>query len=290
MAGEPPPQDPLSFPQQQQDQLQLPVQPALRSFPSELDIATALQEPPEEAESDPLLSTQLATRRATLEAPAPIMLAPQPVPAPNSAIDAALPPSAPASTTTFADDVAHDSTKFTNGLDSSPLTSHTIHQISRSSGKDPTVDHSVEAIGQGTPVGLEFLLLSGKRMRLSIGDKTSIQRTREILWQRWPPEWSGPEELPPSTQSLRLLYLGKILEDDKTLSTYGIGSSEGANPTVLHVNVRPLSLSKSEKSREFSHRRIELLLVVSDLGKPISVAVAVKKGDRSDGCCGCLVA
>ncbi|SCV69610.1 BQ2448_2630 [Microbotryum intermedium] len=258
-----PPRDPSSPQEHQQDQqgqqLQLPISPGPRPSSSTLDFATALLEPP------------LRERRATLEAPAPIMLAPRQTTTPVMG-EAPLPPSVPASTTTFADDITHDSTKlYGYDLESSPLASKTLHGISHSDhdplgggGARVTVDHSTGPLGEGTPVRLEFLLLSGKRMRLSIGDKTSIQRTRELVWQRWPPEWSGPEEFPPSTQSLRL-KVAQLMQRTRALVAYGIGTSEGANPTVVHLNVRPLSLSKSESSP------------------------AVKKEAQSEGCCGCII-
>lgn len=84
-----------------------------------------------------------------------------------------------------------------------------------------------EQIGKGEAVLIEFLLVSGKRMRRRIGVESTVREVREGVWRSWPEgapslslclprfhaeltiwvprvEWRGQEELPPSADALRL--------------------------------------------------------------------------------------
>lgn len=64
-------------------------------------------------------------------------------------------------------------------------------------------------------ISLTFLLISGKRRTMSFAASTTIGRVKELVWNSWPVEWS--DEQPPAPNYLRILYLGKMLQDEDVL-------------------------------------------------------------------------
>jgi len=80
---------------------------------------------------------------------------------------------------------------------------------------DPEQEH--EAIPQMPQVSLTFLLVSGRRRSMSFEPETTIGRVKELVWNAWPSEWQDERTAAPSY--LRILYLGKILQDDDTLAS-----------------------------------------------------------------------
>ncbi|KAF9254686.1 hypothetical protein L218DRAFT_452515 [Marasmius fiardii PR-910] len=70
-------------------------------------------------------------------------------------------------------------------------------------------------IPQTPQVALCFLLISGKRRVMQFEPETTVGRVKELVWNAWPSDWQ--DEQPPTPWHLRLLYLGKILQDDDTL-------------------------------------------------------------------------
>ncbi|KAH9939190.1 ubiquitin-related domain-containing protein, partial [Amylocystis lapponica] len=67
-------------------------------------------------------------------------------------------------------------------------------------------------------VSLTFLLISGRRRTMSFDPQTTVGRVKELAWNAWPSaEWQ--DERPPAPSYFRILYLGKILQDDDTLSS-----------------------------------------------------------------------
>ncbi|ORY74788.1 hypothetical protein BCR35DRAFT_139318 [Leucosporidium creatinivorum] len=111
-----------------------------------------------------------------------------------------------------------------------------------------------QQVGTGEPLLVEFLLVSGKRTRWTVGNEATVREVREAVWRGWPEEWRGQEESPPSAESLRL-YLGKFLDDKRTLGSYGLtptpptpspppnddSSASPPAPTIIHLNIRPLA-------------------------------------------------
>jgi Ubiquitin-2 like Rad60 SUMO-like len=64
-------------------------------------------------------------------------------------------------------------------------------------------------------ISITFLLISGRRRTLSFASSTSIGRVKELVWNSWPADWS--DERPPAPNYLRVLYLGKMLQDEEVL-------------------------------------------------------------------------
>lgn len=71
---------------------------------------------------------------------------------------------------------------------------------------------------------ITFLFLSGRRRLMNFDPDTTIGRVKELVWAAWaaaPSEGQQPgqevEERPPAPSYLRVLHLGRMLQDDETL-------------------------------------------------------------------------
>ncbi|KAH9983162.1 ubiquitin-related domain-containing protein, partial [Russula compacta] len=86
---------------------------------------------------------------------------------------------------------------------------------------------------------VQFLLVSGRRRSMAFDPETTVGRVKELAWNTWPSDWQ--DERPPGPSFLRVLYLGKILQDDDTLAQLKFPSytpPEPATPTVVHLCIR----------------------------------------------------
>ncbi|KAF5349116.1 hypothetical protein D9756_009457 [Leucocoprinus leucothites] len=95
-----------------------------------------------------------------------------------------------------------------------------------------------EDVPQTPQAFLTFLLVSGKRRTMSFEPETTIGRVKELIWNAWPTEWK--EDRPPAPSYLRVLYLGRMLQDDETLTKLKIPLSLPATPqpTIVHLSIR----------------------------------------------------
>ncbi|KIJ99334.1 hypothetical protein K443DRAFT_102472 [Laccaria amethystina LaAM-08-1] len=80
----------------------------------------------------------------------------------------------------------------------------------------PTIAQEV-LVPQTPQTFLTFLLISGRRRTMSFEPETTIGRVKELVWNGWPGDWQ--DERPPAPSYLRILYLGKMLQDDDTLTS-----------------------------------------------------------------------
>jgi len=130
-------------------------------------------------------------------------------------------------------------------------------QLQEPQGVEPVVPHEPQ-------VSLTFLLVSGKRKTLSYDAETTIVRVKELVWNAWPSEWQ--DERPPSPSYFRLLYLGKILQDDDTLTKVGFPthippSTQASRPmtpppsTIVHLSIRAYAPPGSEDAPKKKGRR-----------------------------------
>jgi len=86
---------------------------------------------------------------------------------------------------------------------------------------------------------VQFLLVSGRRRSMAFDPETTVGRVKELAWNSWPNDWQ--DERPPAPSFLRILYLGKILQDDDTLTQLKFPSytpPEPATPTIVHLSIR----------------------------------------------------
>ncbi|TFK65139.1 hypothetical protein BDN72DRAFT_773774 [Pluteus cervinus] len=79
---------------------------------------------------------------------------------------------------------------------------------------DNTVTEEIPSTPQ---VALTFLLVTGRRRTMVFEPETAIGRVKELVWNTWPADWQ--DERPPAPSYLRVLYLGKMLQDDETLTS-----------------------------------------------------------------------
>ncbi|KAH7882497.1 hypothetical protein F5I97DRAFT_1910854 [Phlebopus sp. FC_14] len=147
-------------------------------------------------------------------------------------------------------------------------------------------------IPQISQVSLTFLLVSGQRKSQSFDPETTVGRVKELVWNAWPardPDWQ--DERPPAPSYLRILYLGKILQDDDTLIRLGfptsLPSSPATTPTIVHLSIRPYV----PPSKDFAlSKKKRLSTVFGRRDATIEGDEAAEDGVERTGCCGgCIV-
>ncbi|OAX39941.1 hypothetical protein K503DRAFT_40262 [Rhizopogon vinicolor AM-OR11-026] len=168
---------------------------------------------------------------------------------------------------------------------------------------DATVNNQIEAnaslgadghavqVPQTPQVFLTFLLVSGRRRTMSFDPSITIGRVKELAWNAWPTEWQ--DESPSTPSHLRILYLGKILQDEDTLTHLSFPTSlpspSSSSPTIVHLSIRPAntttvddSMKKKRLSNAFSRR-----------GTSNTDTEVVREGANDTegaGCCsGCII-
>ncbi|KAF6756390.1 hypothetical protein DFP72DRAFT_846701 [Ephemerocybe angulata] len=153
---------------------------------------------------------------------------------------------------------------------------------------------------------ITFLFLSGRRRVMNFDPDTTIGRVKELVWTAWStPAATSPtdgtpsaaqevEEKPPAPSYLRVLYLGRMLQDDDTLrglklpthlptspaSPTSPGGSAQPVSTIMHLSIRPFpppgDADSGKKGRGFGR-----------VGTGTGTADA---GDNANtGCCGCVI-
>ncbi|KAG6829094.1 hypothetical protein H0H92_005707 [Tricholoma furcatifolium] len=150
---------------------------------------------------------------------------------------------------------------------------------------EPSSNSAEPQVPQTPQVYLTFLVISGRRKTMSFEPETTIGRVKELVWSSWPADWE--DERPAGPSFLRVLYLGRMLQDDETLlqinfPTHTPQSNPAPTPTIVHISVRPFAppgeteLKKKRKSRQSG-----------DLD-PDAPSGAGDEGS-SAGCCGCII-
>jgi len=128
---------------------------------------------------------------------------------------------------------------------------------------------------------LQFLLVSGRRRSMAFEPETTVGRVKELVWNTWPNDWQ--DERPPAPSFLRILYLGKILQDDDTLLQLKFPSHippELATPTIVHLYVR--SFAPRGDSAAKKKRRNQRSADASEAG------VDAETGEHAGSCC-CVI-
>ncbi|KAJ3523854.1 hypothetical protein NM688_g8658 [Phlebia brevispora] len=166
---------------------------------------------------------------------------------------------------------------------------------------EPTESNNASQDNQEAPpvpqtpqVALTFLLMSGKRRSMTFEPETTVGRTKELVWNAWPKDWQ--DERPPAPSYLRILYLGKILQDEDTLTKVGFptnipspagqanSSSNPPIPTVVHLSIRscpPPGAKDAPKKRGM--RRNSGMLATAYTGGCPQVLIASFRGFATPG-------
>lgn len=166
---------------------------------------------------------------------------------------------------------------------------------------EPTIPAGPEAltvsdavpVPQTPQVSLCFLLVSGRRRPMSFEPETTVGRVKELVWNAWPAEWQ--DERPPAPSFLRILYLGKILQDEDTLkklqfpihtsSPSSSAQTQATNqmqhqPTIVHLSIRPYDVNSHGDDGVKKKRR---------RGNESSSGAAGGDSGEGSGCCCCVV-
>ncbi|BGO95161.1 hypothetical protein NBRC10512_001888 [Rhodotorula toruloides] len=109
----------------------------------------------------------------------------------------------------------------------------------------PVAAESAGEVGRpavkGEPVEVELLLLSGKRRRWTFGTEETVEEVKDQVWHEWPDDWTKGDPAPPSVDGLRLLHLGRFLDDTSTLSAAGLKPTpDFPGPLIVHLHIRTL--------------------------------------------------
>lgn len=146
-------------------------------------------------------------------------------------------------------------------IDTTPLagpstgaTSPVIDPLSTTTPTSATAEGARKDEGAITPpvpkCHLRTLIISGQSHVFSFEPELTVGRAKEIIWSSWPSEWTAPSA-PPSPAFLRVLYSGRILQDDSTLASNNIPATlQPTNPAVVHISVRSFSLHGDEDPKK----------------------------------------
>ncbi|KAH8913302.1 hypothetical protein BT69DRAFT_1291502 [Atractiella rhizophila] len=95
-------------------------------------------------------------------------------------------------------------------------------------------------------LGVEFLLVNGKRKRFNFSRDATWEDAKLRLWKNYPAEFKdNASDAPPNMSALKLLYRGHYLPDDKLISsTDGI---EMLDHIVVHLVVNKLDELNEEQ-------------------------------------------
>ncbi|KAL7413664.1 hypothetical protein BDY24DRAFT_389209 [Mrakia frigida] len=92
-------------------------------------------------------------------------------------------------------------------------------------------------------VAVTVLVISGQRKTFKFQGETTIFRVKEHIYHGWPSEWTTEPAQPPSPAYFRILYRGRMLDDDSTLLSNGILPLPSNRTTIVHLSVRTFPLS-----------------------------------------------
>jgi len=115
-------------------------------------------------------------------------------------------------------------------------------------------------------VSLTILVLSGDRKKFTFHPDTTAGRVKEMIWSTWDANWTKAT-IPPNPSYLRLLYLGRILQDDDTLEKlklpthipkpdYEEGQDSPYATTIMHLSIRPIAPPTDDGFSKKGRRRL----------------------------------
>lgn len=161
--------------------------------------------------------------------------------------------------------------------------------VAPSAADGPTAQENI--VPQTPQVSLTFLLVSGRRRTMSFDPEITIGRVKELVWNAWPADWQ--DESPQAPSHLRILYLGKILQDEDTLTHLSfptcLPSDSSSLPTIVHLSIRPSNISTTDdtmKKRRLSNAFSRRGAIAANS------EIAHEGADNAVGsgcCCGCII-
>lgn len=121
---------------------------------------------------------------------------------------------------------------------------------------------------------LDDSFLTAHNLSVKSCDEATVAQLKQCITTKWPAfKTNSPS---PDPSRLRLIFLGKILEDSQTLENVGLGSNANQNvSSVIHVSVRPESFQLDSKRTPTGSYSVQ--------------AGGAVDGQQSGGRCGCCV-
>jgi hypothetical protein len=134
--------------------------------------------------------------------------------------------------------------------------------------KNPSPKQSLDIVEQDEPKGpelvLTLLVISGLRITMKLDshylashssltafshpEKVSIGAFKSCIYSCWQEDWGATA--PASSASIRLIYLGKVLQDDQTFEECKIISENAHNVVHLSVKSASFELEPSDKVKQ----------------------------------------
>ncbi|GJJ10260.1 hypothetical protein Clacol_004486 [Clathrus columnatus] len=139
-------------------------------------------------------------------------------------------------------------------------------------------------------IAVTFLLITGKRRTMSFPPSTTLGRVKELVWNTWPADWS--DDRPPTPNYLRILYLGKMLQDEEVLETAlhsllpQLPSGSSSSPTIVHISIRPVA--PSTVGGDDLKKKKRLGSGVVSIGRVLE-ATRIMRGEERDTQCCCVI-
>ncbi|KAF8872504.1 ubiquitin-related domain-containing protein [Infundibulicybe gibba] len=138
----------------------------------------------------------------------------------------------------------------------------TTMEASAPSNPDSTIPSPMDTIPQIPHTSITFLLVSGRRRTMSFELQTTVGRVKELVWNAWPEDWQ--DERPPAPAHLRVLHLGRILQDEDSLAKLKFpaqapSTTTPPTSTIVHLSIRsylPPGEDGGEKKGKKGRRRI----------------------------------
>ncbi|KAJ7929025.1 ubiquitin-related domain-containing protein [Mycena leptocephala] len=151
----------------------------------------------------------------------------------------------------------------------------------------PLEDPPTPAVPQTPQTALTFLLVSGRRRTMAFDPATTVGRVKELVWNAWPsePEWQA--ERPPAPSYLRILYLGKMLQDEDTLASQS-SPTPAPPPTIVHLSIRAYAPPSDDAPKKKKSTRRRAATDPASADSVPGAPGADEDADNGGGCC-CVI-
>ncbi|CAG8445884.1 3470_t:CDS:2 [Cetraspora pellucida] len=95
----------------------------------------------------------------------------------------------------------------------------------------------------GNKINLTLLLVSGKRQTFFFDPSYTVSMVKKQVFNDWPEEWA--EETVPSVSCLKIVYLGRVLDDGTTLEANKIQRGQSI---IMHLAIKNAISSDNDVS------------------------------------------
>ncbi|KAJ7101597.1 hypothetical protein C8R43DRAFT_1141216 [Mycena crocata] len=186
--------------------------------------------------------------------------------------------------------------------------------------EEQAAEEEEQPVPQTPQTAITFLLVSGRRRTMLFDPETTVGRVKELVWNAWPSgacaasiptflieatqTWSGRASGRPAPSYLRILYLGKILQDEDTLTIPRTrlpllhpavpnapsdpATTPPPQPTIVHLSIRAYAPPPDDPAKPKKSRRRRTATGASEGDESAAPAGGPNGGEEEGGCC-CVV-